>query len=156
MERSNRLGRILLVFSVVLAVFVGIAGGAVAGGAAAYYMVQRSLTARAVVAQPVIAQTSAQGTATQPAAAGAPESTSDDMVAAVQKVAPAVVTVMNSGAKGSGSGSGVIISDKGYVLTNNHVVEGASQLAVVFNDGSRRNANPDRHRPAQRCGCAPG
>jgi S1-C subfamily serine protease len=134
MERPNRLGRILLVFAVVLAVFVGIAGGAVAGGAAAYYMVQRNLTARSVAAQPVIAQTLAQSAAAQSAAS------SDSMVAAVQRVSPAVVTVLNSSPQGSGSGSGVIISDKGYVLTNNHVVEGASQLAVVFNDGSRRDA----------------
>jgi 2-alkenal reductase len=62
------------------------------------------------------------------------------MVSAVQKVAPAVVTVLNTSAQGSGSGSGVIMSDKGYILTNNHVVEGASELAVVFNDGSRRDA----------------
>jgi 2-alkenal reductase len=143
MERSNRLGRILLIFSVVLAVFIGIAGGAVAGGTAAYYMVQRNLTERAVVAQPVIAPVAAQGAPTQPAqpaASGAAASESDSMVSAVQKVAPAVVTVLNTGPQGSGSGSGVIISDKGYILTNNHVVEGASKLAVVFNDGARRDA----------------
>ncbi|MBX0327810.1 trypsin-like peptidase domain-containing protein [Oscillochloris sp. ZM17-4] len=140
MESTNRLGRILLVFAVVLAVFIGIAGGAVAGGAAAYYMVQRNLMTQAVVAQPVIAPAAAQSAPRQPSAAGAAESTSDEMVTAVQKVAPAVVTVLNTGPQGSGSGSGVIISDKGYILTNNHVVEGASQLAVVFNDGSRRDA----------------
>jgi 2-alkenal reductase len=55
-------------------------------------------------------------------------------------VAPAVVTVLNTGPQGSGSGSGVIISDKGYILTNNHVVDGATKLAVVFNDGGRRDA----------------
>ena len=143
MERSNRLGRILLIFAVVLAVFIGIAGGAVAGGAAAYYMIQRNLTTHAVVAQPVIAPAPALAAPTQPdhpAASGAAASESDAMVAAVQKVAPAVVTVLNTGPQGSGSGSGVIISDKGYIITNNHVVDGASQLAVVFNDGGRRDA----------------
>ncbi|NNJ09917.1 PDZ domain-containing protein [Chloroflexales bacterium ZM16-3] len=140
MERSNRIGRILLVFAVFLAIFVGIAGGAVAGGGAAYYMVQRNLTARAVVAQPVIAPAATQGAAAQPYAPGSLDSSSNAMVAAVQKVAPAVVTVLNSGPQGSGSGSGVIISDKGYIITNNHVVEGATQLAVVFNDGSRSDA----------------
>jgi 2-alkenal reductase len=140
MERSNRLGRILVVFAVFLAIFVGIAGGAVAGGGAAYYMVQRNLTARAVVAQPVIAPVATQGAVAQPYAPGSLESSSDAMVTAVQRVAPAVVTVLNIGPQGSGSGSGVIISDKGYILTNNHVVEGATQLAVVFNDGSRSDA----------------
>ncbi|MEM7574095.1 MAG: Do family serine endopeptidase [Bacteroidota bacterium] len=33
-----------------------------------------------------------------------------------------------------GSGSGVIISADGYIVTNNHVVEGAEQLEVVLND----------------------
>lgn len=142
MERSNRLGRVLMVLAIALALFIGIAGGAVAGGAAAYVMVQRNLSARAVVAQPVIAPAATQSADAQPAqpsASGAAD-TSDAMVAAVQKVSPAVVTVLNSGPQGSGSGSGVIISDQGYILTNNHVVEGASQLAVVFNDGSRVDA----------------
>jgi len=38
------------------------------------------------------------------------------------------------------SGSGVIISQDGYIVTNNHVVEGAASLAVTFADGSRHDA----------------
>jgi len=34
-----------------------------------------------------------------------------------------------------GLGSGVIISPNGYILTNNHVVEGADELSVTLNDG---------------------
>lgn len=33
-----------------------------------------------------------------------------------------------------GSGSGVIISDDGYIATNNHVIEGASSIEVILND----------------------
>ena len=35
----------------------------------------------------------------------------------------------------AGLGSGVIVSDSGYILTNNHVVEGADEIEVVLNDG---------------------
>lgn len=33
-----------------------------------------------------------------------------------------------------GSGSGVIVSQKGYILTNNHVIEGADKIEVTLND----------------------
>ena len=37
-------------------------------------------------------------------------------------------------------GSGVLISPQGYVLTNNHVIEGADQIQVLLADGRRANA----------------
>jgi 2-alkenal reductase len=39
------------------------------------------------------------------------------------------------------SGSGVFISDKGYILTNNHVVEDTNGLWVILADGSRQSAS---------------
>ncbi len=41
---------------------------------------------------------------------------------------------------GSGAGSGVIISSKGYIVTNNHVIEDASEIQVVLNDNSKYDA----------------
>ena len=36
----------------------------------------------------------------------------------------------------TGLGSGFIISDEGYVVTNNHVINGADQITVIFNNGT--------------------
>ena len=39
-----------------------------------------------------------------------------------------------------GLGSGVIISSDGYIVTNNHVIEGAEKLEITLNDNSKYNA----------------
>ena len=38
------------------------------------------------------------------------------------------------------SGSGFIVSENGYVLTNAHVVSGAAAVDVLFNDGEKKPA----------------
>jgi Do/DeqQ family serine protease len=38
---------------------------------------------------------------------------------------------------GSGAGSGVIVSSQGYIVTNNHVIENASEIEVILNDNSK-------------------
>jgi serine protease DegQ len=38
-------------------------------------------------------------------------------------------------------GSGVIVSNEGYVLTNNHVIDGADDIQVVLADGRRLKAH---------------
>lgn len=40
----------------------------------------------------------------------------------------------------SGLGSGVILSEDGYIVTNNHVIEGADKLEVLLNDNSTYEA----------------
>ena len=40
----------------------------------------------------------------------------------------------------SGLGSGVVVSADGYILTNNHVVEGADQIEISLNDGRKLKA----------------
>lgn len=40
----------------------------------------------------------------------------------------------------SGSGSGVIISADGYIVTNNHVIDGATKIRVILNDKREYNA----------------
>lgn len=40
-----------------------------------------------------------------------------------------------------GAGSGVVYSEDGYILTNNHVIEGASTINVTLNDGTSHEAS---------------
>jgi serine protease Do len=57
---------------------------------------------------------------------------------AVEKVGPAVVTVLGASSFGGvSSGSGVIISEDGYMLTNNHVIENTTQIAIILADGTQ-------------------
>jgi len=70
---------------------------------------------------------------------------------AVARVAPSVVTVyaahrlkspllISSDALVTGSGSGVIVDGDGYIVTNRHVVEDATEIAVTLPDGSLNHA----------------
>jgi 2-alkenal reductase len=69
---------------------------------------------------------------------------------AVKTVGPAVVTVVGTipsqmsqfGPTGpqTVSGSGVFISDKGYILTNNHVIEGVTDITITLADGTQEKA----------------
>ena len=69
---------------------------------------------------------------------------------AVEKVGPAVVTIVGTipgqmtffGQTGDQtvSGSGFFISDKGYILTNNHVVEGTQEVNIILSDGTEEKA----------------
>jgi len=46
----------------------------------------------------------------------------------------------NPGDAQAGLGSGVIVSSSGYILTNNHVIEGADEIEVVLNDTRKTKA----------------
>ncbi|WP_134738202.1 trypsin-like peptidase domain-containing protein [Nocardioides sp. 503] len=72
---------------------------------------------------------------------------SDAPAGSVEEVAssvlPSVVKLDVSGGQGAGSGSGIILSSDGQILTNNHVVELAGddgQITVSFNDGTKAPA----------------
>jgi S1-C subfamily serine protease len=50
---------------------------------------------------------------------------------------PSIVTVEVSSFLFDAGGSGVVYGDNGYIVTNNHVIEGASDIVVIFSDGAR-------------------
>jgi S1-C subfamily serine protease len=53
------------------------------------------------------------------------------------QVIPSTVAVDVNSFLIAGSGSGVVYGDNGYIITNNHVIEGADDIFVVFSDGAR-------------------
>jgi S1-C subfamily serine protease len=57
--------------------------------------------------------------------------------AVVTKVTPTVVQINVTTSQGSAIGSGVIIDKRGYIVTNNHVVDGAQTIQVVMSDGAK-------------------
>lgn len=62
--------------------------------------------------------------------------TGTDIAAVSAAVSPSVVHIGVAGMAGSGSGSGVVLREDGYILTNAHVVNGAEQVEVTLPDGS--------------------
>jgi putative serine protease PepD len=59
---------------------------------------------------------------------------SSEVTEMVQRVLPSVVNVRTQG----GEGSGVVIDRRGILVTNNHVVQGATNVTVVFPESGRR------------------
>ena len=67
-----------------------------------------------------------------------------------KKVGPSVVgiistvqgmmSIFGTTTTAEGSGSGIIISEDGYIVTNNHVIDGASSIRVALNTGSEYEA----------------
>jgi 2-alkenal reductase len=157
-----------LLLLVVMTLMFGFGSGVLAGGGVGYLLGSRlerlaqppiAPTAnRAAPEQPVLARSrpTPQASVAPAAPAGAPGMSVVDVV---QRTSPAVVTVVNTldasdaapqpflplqpaqpDQPQRSTGSGVIIDDAGYIVTNHHVIEGQRALAVIFFDGSRRSA----------------
>lgn len=133
-ERPRRSRRTGLAAAVVATALV-VGGAAGAGGAAAWNALDDEDASGGSSGTPA-ATSQVVDTPDSPAADGSVE-------AVANKVLPSVVKIDVTGADGAGSGSGIILSSDGEILTNNHVVELAGNggtLTVSFNDGTTATA----------------
>ncbi|MBP8948584.1 MAG: trypsin-like peptidase domain-containing protein [Candidatus Promineofilum sp.] len=100
----------------------------------------------ALVAQAVATITAQLPAATAPAivSQGAPITTDleADLIALYERVNPSVVHIFiyDEADNPVGTGTGFIYDSEGHIVTNNHVVSGASRLEVAFPNGERRAA----------------
>jgi S1-C subfamily serine protease len=98
---------------------------------------------------PLVTENGQAGKAAPPVATARAESDEElldaysrAVIGVVDKVGPAVVSIgvkkvsRSRRERGEGAGSGVIFAPDGFVLTNDHVVEGANEIEVSLTDGS--------------------
>ena len=70
-----------------------------------------------------------------------------DLAELVEKTSPTVVSIVTSQVSGQGffqqevegAGTGIVISEDGYILTNKHVISEARSVQVVMSDGTRHS-----------------
>jgi S1-C subfamily serine protease len=117
-------------------IFGGIAGG-FAGSVATLLIMRAERPAAVQPASSTQSPVQTQVTLTEESA----------VIQAAEKAGPAVVTIETSATRSlfrlaTEVGSGVIFDPQGFILTNRHVVENASQLTVTLADGRRFPARP--------------
>ncbi len=147
MEVQMTIKRILYITLIVVVAGVSALAGAVAGGIGVYQAVRQQSSA---LPAPIRAALPASNTSPTQILTINTTDIQTTITQAVKKVGPTVVTVVGTipgqstffGTTGGQtvSGSGVFISDQGYILTNNHVVEGTQTLNIVLSDGTQEKA----------------
>lgn len=103
----------------------GLVGAIVAAGATGVVMWDRNSNS-GPVATPVVEQTRPANTT---------PGKNLEIKALLDKVSPSVVSIHTGTRQGDAAGSGVVLTEDGYILTNAHVIEGATTIDVDFHDG---------------------
>jgi len=144
MQPSNRVGIILLI--IVVAAASGLVGAYIGGS-----MVTANLNAQPTEQMIPTPTVDTSETPIVNTSISINSSEIDTVITrVVEEIEPAVVTVVGTipgtqtffgrTADSQVSGSGFIISEDGYIVTNNHVIEDASALYVVLSDGTELEA----------------
>jgi len=141
--------RILYILLVMIVAGASALSGVAAGGFLMYRALQKELTDLQASSETVQAVPASSSETNQVVTIDAMD-IQTTITQAVQDVGPAVVTVVGTipgqmtwfGPTGDStvSGSGVFISQDGYILTNNHVVEGTHDVSVILADGTQQAA----------------
>lgn len=106
---------------------VAIAAAAVGGGTAT--LVERWTGSDSSASAPGVAGTNAS------------RNTNGTVTGVAQAVSPSIVEIGATSASGESTGSGVIITSGGEIVTNNHVIAGADQVKVRTSDGKTYTAS---------------
>ncbi len=113
------------------ALVLALAGTAIGGG-----VIGSGVTAAALLPPAAAAAATTNQAAQSTSVAGA----------VYQKARSSIVEILVSGHANrygvtqSGSGSGIVVDSRGYILTNDHVVDGAATIRVQFSDGQEQTA----------------
>jgi len=138
------------IYMVLVAVIAAVSalGGAVAGGVAVYRAIGQQRPP--LLSSPISSSSNTNSTTPSQTLVLNSTDIQTSITQAVQKVGPAVVTIVGKipgqtsifGTSGDQtvSGSGFFISDLGYLLTNNHVVEGTQDVTIILSDGTEQKA----------------
>ncbi len=141
-----------IVYMVLVIILAGVAAlsGAAVGGVVVYRTVSQIQPASLAVSAPEAKVVQASNNTPQNTLVINTIDIETTITQAVKNVGPAVVTVVGTlpsqmtqfGPTGTQtvSGSGVFISDKGYILTNNHVIDGVKDVTIVLSDGIQEKA----------------
>jgi 2-alkenal reductase len=142
--------RVIYVLIVISVAGISALGGAMAGGIAVYRALRPSPGIGLETPSPAVEATASSDSGQAQALQVDTTEVETSITKAVEKVGPAVVTVVGTipgqatffgrTSDETVSGSGVFISPEGYLLTNNHVVEGTTEVAIILSDGSQRQA----------------